>query len=105
MDIDGRGSWGAPPFAGGAPEPACAASSLRVHRHASLQVQHAHAAQVDALQLHDVAPGDVSELASKALRVLLATECSLPHSGLRLAVLGSRADHGGSRRCVGEAAV
>lgn len=78
MDVDGWGSWGEPPLAGGAPEPACAASSL---------------------QLHEVPPGDVSELAARALRVLLSCETVLPHSGLRCAVLGShRGEHSGSRR-------
>lgn len=44
-------------------------------------------------------PAEVQELSFRALRVLLGAEQLVPHSALRLAVLGSRADNHSSRRC------
>ncbi len=73
--------WGAPAATNGAWQP-CGMDG----------VEAAPAAQVD--------PQELSELASRALRVLLGAEHWLPLSCLRLAVLGSTHD---SRRCAGRA--
>lgn len=43
--------------------------------------------------------GELQEVACRALRVLLGSAQLLAHSSLRLAVLGSRAEHHSSRRC------
>lgn len=77
MDVDAAGGWGfCEPFA----------------------AEHEQLAAAGAVAL-DPTDLDVNDTASRALRVLLGAGCALPHSALRLAVLGSGAHaHSGSRR-------
>ena len=79
MDVDAAGGWGfCEPFA--------------AEQHEQLAGQGAFALDPSDL--------DVRDTASRALRVLLGAGCALPHSALRLAVLGSGAHaHSNSRRC------